>query len=208
MQWLLLNHLRAVIIHTCVPNLPQCFLAIQHLYVYMWSPWEIYVPVDPDVGFESPIPCLISNCMYLSQRIWRNNVVACCLMWRDLRQSLCWGLKNLCQQKKIVQCLLPVLKGARKECLGCLIVSHYSDGRLDQSLCLWDHYSVILILGLLPDRVFPPDMCNISHLQNSGYIIMFRRSHLVRSVHFQQVTWFIFVWLRWYPMRAFDESVV
>lgn len=149
-------------------------------------------------------PCLISNCMYLSQRIWRNNVVACCLMWRDLRQSL----KNLCQQKKIVQCLLPVLKGARKECLGCLIVSHYSDGRLDQSLCLWDHYSVILILGLLPDRAFPPDMCNISHLQNSGYIIMFRQSHLVRSVHFQQVTWFIFVWLRWYPMRAFDESVV
>lgn len=159
------------------------FLSKQHMYMFicgrlgktfMITSWSC-VPVDPDVWFESPIPRLTSNRIYLSRWVCRNDVGACCLMWADLLQSHCWGLKNLCQQKKIVQCLLPVLKGAHKECLGCLIVSHYSDGRLDQSPCLWDHYSVIRILVLLPDRVFWPDMCNMYHLQNWGYIIMFRK---------------------------------
>lgn len=50
---------------------------------------------------------------------------------------------------EIVQHFLPVLQGTHSECLGCCSVSHYSDGRPDQSLCPPDHYPVVLILLLL-----------------------------------------------------------
>ena len=46
-------------------------LVILHIYLHFW--WESEsVPVAPAVRCEEPIPCLISNCIHLSDGMGRN----------------------------------------------------------------------------------------------------------------------------------------
>lgn len=140
----------------------------------LWSPQDNICGGSPSLWIADRTLSLTSSATVCTFLNMQNS------LWRGLSFFHLWGkLKNLTISLRNCPTFAASSSGGPVRELWCVIVSHYSDWRLDQFLCPWDHYPVIRILVLHSDRLLLTDACNSSH----------RLETLVASEPLDKVIW-------------------